>query len=240
MPPDLFDKSREYDALLNQGLRLTGEPKEYFAAERIRDLRAQLGPGFAPRRILDFGCGIGDTARLLAEAFPGARVVGVDTAGAAIGYARERYGSAQLDFVELSSFEPSADFDLCYCSGVFHHISKSERTRAVQWIWDGLVAGGRFALFENNPWNLGTRAVMKLIPFDADAVPIDPNEAGALIRAARWDSVSSPRFLFYFPRWLAPLRVLEPRLVHIPLGGQYYLIALKPGKDVQRERDSHG
>jgi SAM-dependent methyltransferase len=228
MATALFDKSSEYDALLNRGLRITGESKDYFAQERVGDLKAQLGGGFAPRRVLDFGCGIGDTAALLARAFPEAEILGVDTAGAAIRHAREHHGSPRLQFMELDRYAPRGDIDLCYCSGVFHHIPPSERTRALQLIWQGLRPGGQLALFENNPWNPGTRAVMKLIPFDADAMPVNPRQARSLVRGLPWAAISAPRFLFYFPRWLAPLRVLEPSLVHFPLGGQYYLLARKP------------
>jgi len=228
MSSALFDKSSEYDALLLRGLRLTGEAKDYFASERVRDLRAQLGAGFSPRRILDFGCGIGDTARLLADAYPQAEVVGVDSAADAIRHAQAQHGSARVRFQELSHYRPSGDFDLCYCSGVFHHIAEAERGRALQLIWQGLAGGGRFALFENNPWNPGTRAVMKLIPFDHDALPINPRHARALLGSLPWSEMSTARFLFYFPRWLSRLRPLEPHLVHLPLGGQYYIVAHKP------------
>lgn len=224
----LFDKSEEYDALLNQGLRLTGESKQYFAFERIRDLREQLA-SFAPRRILDFGCGIGDTAVQLAAAFPGSQVVGIDSATAAVSYAQERLGNERITFIPLERFEPSGDFDLCYCSGVFHHVPSAQRGQALQLIRDALAPHGCFALFENNPWNPGTRVVMKRIPFDADAEPLDVTAASALLRGAGWDLVGPPRFLFFFPRWLAGLRRFEPQLVHIPLGGQYYLLARKQG-----------
>lgn len=227
MPTSLFDKSAEYDALLNQGLRLTGENKYYFARGRIRDLRAQLGPSYQPGKILDFGCGIGDTAFELAQAFPGAEVVGVDSATSAIRHARAHYGAPRLSFMELAEFQPAADFDLCYCSGVFHHIAKPERTGAIQLIWRALNAHGRFALFENNPWNPGTRIVMKRIPFDSDAEPLSPPEAMALMNSAGWESVKSPRFLFYFPRWLSALRSIETHFARLPLGGQYYILASK-------------
>jgi SAM-dependent methyltransferase len=222
----LFDKSQEYDALLNQGLVLTGESKQYFAVHRIRDLRQQLA-GFTPNRILDFGCGIGDTAVQLAAAFPDSEVVGIDSAAAAVSHAHERFANERITFLSLDTFEPRGDFDLCYCSGVFHHVPRSERSRALRLIGDALAPEGRLALFENNPWNPGTRVVMKRIPFDADADPLTPYAAAELLRATGWSQLGPPRFLFYFPRWLAPLRRFEPRLVHIPFGGQYYLLSVK-------------
>ena len=37
---DLFDKSEEYEAMLDQGLRLSGEDRHYFIAGRLQALRA--------------------------------------------------------------------------------------------------------------------------------------------------------------------------------------------------------
>ncbi len=80
------------------------------------------------------------------------------------------------------------------------------------------------ALFENNPWNPGTRLVMSRIPFDRDAVLVRPGEARRLLEAAGLE----PRFTgfyFYFPRWLGALRPIERRLVRLPLGAQYGVFA---------------
>lgn len=222
----LFDKSQEYDALLKQGLKLTGEDKEYFAEQRIRDLKETLA-GFRPRRILDFGCGIGDTAQRLAAVFEDSEVVGIDTAGPAIRHACNKYANERISFYELSRFEPRGDFDLCYCSGVFHHIPSAERSQALQLIRAALAPHGRLALFENNPWNPGTRMVMSRIPFDSDAEPLSPQVTLAMLRENSWQMLGGPRFLFFFPRWLAALRPFEQRLVHFPLGGQYYVQAVK-------------
>lgn len=231
MENDLFDKSLEYDALLDRGLRLTGEDKHFFLRERIRDLALQLGPGYRPQRILDFGCGIGDCAVHLAEVFSGAEVVGVDTARGAIEHAREHRASARTKFLLLSELTPRQDFDLCHCSGVFHHIVPAQRPGAMRMIRDSLRHDGRFALMENNPWNPGTRLVMSRIPFDADAQPLSVREARRLLRDNGFGEIGPPRFLFWFPRWLAPLRVLEPSLVHVPLGGQYHVLARKLGRE---------
>lgn len=227
MAQHLFDKSDEYDAQLQRGLGLTGEDKSYYMRERVRDLRARLAGTPSPRRILDFGCGNGDGAAYLASVFPGAEVVGVDTASGAIRHAREHHQSERVRFLELRELVPRGDFDLCHCNGVFHHIAPAERAEALRMLHAALAPGGRFALMENNPWNPGTRLVMSRIAFDADAMPLSVLEAKRLLRAAGFSLPEPARFLFWFPRWLAPLRVLEPRLVRVPLGGQYWLLATK-------------
>jgi SAM-dependent methyltransferase len=219
----LFDLAAEYDSMLGEGLRLSGEGRLFFVQGRIRDLVQQLGSA-RPRRILDFGCGIGDTSAALAEALPGAEVLGVDNAERALAHAASHHADPRIRFEPLDAFRADASFDLCYVNGVFHHIRPEARAEALGRIRDALVPGGRLALFENNPWNPGTRLVMSRIPFDRDAVPLSAREARRLLETAGFRCARA-RFLFYFPRPLAFLRFLEPALVHIPLGAQYCVLA---------------
>lgn len=220
-----FDRSDEYASMLEQGLRLSGESRDFFMEGRVRDLRAQLGA--PPARILDFGCGTGETAAHLAQVFPQAEVYGIDTAENAIAHAERAHGGARVRFGLVRDFDAESAFDLCYTNGVFHHIPPGERDGALRRIHRSLVSGGRFALMENNPWNPGTRMVMRRIPFDRDAIPLSPPEARRLLVRGGFTRIAAPRFLFWFPRFLAPLRVLEPALVHVPLGAQYYFLATK-------------
>jgi hypothetical protein len=88
--------------------------------------------------------------------------------------------------------------------------------------------GGHLAFFDNNPWNPGTRLVMRRIPFDRDAIKISPTEAKGLIRLAGFEPLAAPRFLFFFPRVLGAFRVLESRLDRLPIGAQYLILARRP------------
>jgi SAM-dependent methyltransferase len=221
----MFDLAREYDAQLHQGLRLSGEDKDFFIRGRLSDLRRRLPAGFRPERILDFGCGVGDTARHLAAMFPEARVVGFDTSEPALALARRNCASERVSF--CASFPNLETVDLCYCNGVFHHIPRRQRPEVMGEISRKTRAGGLFALFENNPWNPGTRMVMRRIPFDREAQPLPARETRRLLEQGGFSHCYSTRYLFYFPRPLARLRPLEPLLVRLPLGAQYYLMARK-------------
>lgn len=226
-PEDLFDKSAEYAEMLERGLRLSGEDRHYFADGRVRALAARLDA--EPRAILDFGCGIGETALRLARTFPRAHVLGVDTSANAIEHARREHAGERVRFAPLEALSDHGGFDLCYTNGVFHHIAPSQRPGALEAIHRALRPGGHFALFENNPWNPGTRVVMRRVPFDRDAVTLSPPEAGRLLRAAGFQC-GPPRSLFWFPRPLAWLRPLEPGLVRVPLGAQYWVLARRPAE----------
>lgn len=221
MSEALFDLSTQYEEMLRMGVDLTGEDPVFFMRRRVAALRASLPAGCSPQRILDFGCGTGESSAYLAEVFPRSAVVGVDTSENAVRHAEQHYGSALVQFGLLERMRYERPFDLCYVNGVFHHIEPSERPDAVASIRAAINPGGVFGLFENNPWNPGTRMVMKRIPFDRDAKTLSYRETEALMRAGGFQIYCPTQFLFYFPRQLAFLRFLEPALVRLPLGGQY-------------------
>jgi SAM-dependent methyltransferase len=224
---NLFDLGEQYAEMLGKGIRLSGEEQFYFMEGRLRDLMRNLPRNFNPLRILDFGCGIGGTTRYLSELFPQAHVLGVDTAASAIDYARVHNGVSRVRFEMLDKLEQQEPFDLAYCNGVFHHIPLADRDNAAAFVYRMLSPQGKFALFENNPINPGTRMVMRKIPFDRDAITLYPWQAMRLLRRAGFEQVHAPRYLFYFPKQLRALRFAEPWLVNLPLGAQYYSLATK-------------
>lgn len=224
MSEPLFECASEYEALLQQGTRLSGEDRHFFIRGRVADLAAHLPAGVGPRRIVDFGCGLGDTSRHLAETFAGADVVGVDTADAAIAWAREHHAGPHVAFGTIDELPAHEPFDLCYVNGVLHHVAPGRRATVLGAIHAALRPGGYFALFENNPWNPGARMVMHRIPFDRDAVPVSPREARALLAGNGFRCVAT-RSLFWFPRALSVLRPLERPLARVPLGAQYWVLA---------------
>jgi SAM-dependent methyltransferase len=221
----LFALPSEYEALLRQGIRLSGEDRTFFVHGRVADLVAHLPRGFRPGRVLDFGCGVGDTSRALAAAFPDANVLGVDSSAEAIAWASAHHGDARVAFAGVEAVA-GRTFDLCYLAGVLHHVRPDARRTVLETLGATLAPGGRLALFENNPWNPGTRMVMRRIPFDRDAVPVPPTEARRLLGEAGF-ACTSTRFLFYFPRPLRALRRFEPALAGLPLGAQYWVLATR-------------
>jgi 2-polyprenyl-3-methyl-5-hydroxy-6-metoxy-1,4-benzoquinol methylase len=77
--------------------------------------------GSAPRRILDFGCGMGAATRVLAAA--GHAAVGADVSESGIRLAARRVPAAfvLIDSESRLPFE-SESFDVCYCSEVIEHL----------------------------------------------------------------------------------------------------------------------
>lgn len=76
-----------------------------------------------PMAVLDVGCGTGRLLRRAREAFPGARLVGVDPAPGMIEVARRNAGG-DIDFVsgDAESLDaPDESFDLVFTTLSFHH-----------------------------------------------------------------------------------------------------------------------
>lgn len=224
----LFDLSEEYDSMLNKGLSVSGENKMFFIEGRLQNIKENIGDLSKIKRILDFGCGIGDATAKLASYFPNAtQIVGTDLSEDALVYAREKHGSDKIQFINLNELNFNAHFDLCYVNGVFHHIEPEERKGAIALIYKALKKGGLFALCENNPLNPGTQYIMSKIPFDRDAKKIRADRCRDLIRSGGFEKILFTRFLFYFPKALSPLRYFEKFLRKIPFGAQYYVMAEK-------------
>ena len=223
-----FDEyAAEYDAALQQGLKLTGAGKKHYAEQRALFLRDRLRAlGITKvKRVLDFGCGDGDAAPTLRDVLGAAEVVGVDVSDAMLARARERHGWAR--FATIEELPRLGTFDAAYCNGVFHHIPRADRLEATQHVIRALAPGGAWGLWENHPWNPGTRIVMSRIAFDRHADMLSPPQSRALLRKAGFD-VERTDHLFILPIGSDAVRRLERLVSRLPIGGQYMVLARKP------------
>jgi SAM-dependent methyltransferase len=229
-PPEFDRHAHTYDEDINQALSVSGETKDYFARERVQWLGRCLGRlGQTPRTVLDYGCGIGDTSVFLLGLLKAQSVLGLDVSTLSLERARSAFGSGECHFLSFAEYQPEETMDLAYCNGVFHHIAPAERDAAVAYIYRCLRPGGLFALWENNPWNPGTRYVMDHCVFDRDAVTITPPEACGLLSNGGFE-ILRVDYRFIFPRFLKSLRFLERTLSRLPMGGQYQVLCRKPTK----------
>ena len=225
-----FDQfAEDYAAALAQGLSVTGEDKEYFAHGRIQWLSSYLKkqPSGKIKAVMDFGCGTGSATPYLFDLLAAESVLGLDISLKSLEVAERTYGSEQAKFLSFDQYQPSEQIDLAFCNGVFHHIPPDERPASVGYIYRSLRPGALFALWENNPWNPGTRYVMSRCPFDHDAITLTPPETKHLVQNGGFE-VLRIDFLFIFPQWLRWFRSIEPRVSQLPLGGQYQVLCRKP------------
>ena len=226
--PPLFDAyANEYDVALMRGVSVSGESKEYFARGRALWLAQCLKKlDERPQSIVDFGCGTGSATPFLLE-IPGVKsLLGLDISQGLIEVARRQHSSESARFLKLSEYTPTAQMDAVYCNGVFHHIPLGERAQALRFIYETLRPGGLFALWENNPWNPGTRLVMSRIPFDRDAITLTSSEARRIL-VDNGFVILGTHFQFIFPKMLRWLRPLERAVAGLPFGAQYQILCRK-------------
>jgi 2-polyprenyl-3-methyl-5-hydroxy-6-metoxy-1,4-benzoquinol methylase len=231
-----FDQYAEnYENALASGLRISGEGREYFARVRIELLIKRLAElKIAPSKVLDFGCGDGSSTGHLLQ-IPGVwNVLGIDVSAESIKRAQELFASENVSFRTMEGAPKGGRYDMVFCNGVFHHVALEKRSAAVSFLFGALKPGGLIALWENNPWNPGTKLIMSRIPFDKEALTLTAPGTRRMLRTGGFEVLLTD-FAFYFPRWLAPLRVFDAALRKVPFGGQYMVLARKPDREVGSE-----
>lgn len=224
-----FDQYAEsYDEDLSQALSVSGEDKDYFARERIHWLSRCLSKeknraGY----LMDFGCGTGSAIPHLLDFFEARSIVGIDTSARSLDIATRTHGSDLVRFLLPDQFHPKELIDLVVSNGTFHHIPLEKRASVVKYMFRSLRPGGILALWENNPWNPGTRYVMSRCVFDQDAIPLTSSEARRLVQEGGFEIMQTD-FLFIFPKVLSYLRGIEPLVSKLPIGAQYQVLCRRP------------
>jgi SAM-dependent methyltransferase len=214
-----------YGEQLARGLRLTGENAEYFARGRIARVRKIVEVrGVRVTSLLDFGCGTGSSFAILREAFPAAEILGFEPAAGLRELAQAAASSARARVLDADTLSLDGAVDLVYCNGVYHHIPPGDRAKAMASLSRALRPGGLACVWENSPYNPGTRVIMSRVEFDQDAVLLTPAELRRHYRASGLRPLAT-EFHFVFPRVLRFARALEPALRRLPLGGQYVVVS---------------
>lgn len=220
--------AENYDATVQQALGASGETVAFFASLRAHYVARLIGPMKPILPILDFGCGIGNMTREVAERLPSTRVVGTDRSEDSLTIARELSGrtSSEVRYVATPTDRlpfSDASFSFAFCSGVFHHIAPDERPYWIAELRRVLAPDGRFCMFEHNPLNPLTVQVVRRVPFDRDAKLLMAREAISLLKQAGF-AVAPAHYYFFFPNALRALRRLEPLLRKVPVGAQYFVV----------------
>jgi SAM-dependent methyltransferase len=212
--PQKFDAvAASYDALHDRNLAASGESREYFARYKLACL-SRLGVTRGDP-VLDWGCGVGNVLAHLAD---GHDVVhGYDPSSESLRLARDRVGNAVLH--ARPEDVPNDYFGAAVLSGVLHHVPHDEHRALIETVRSKLRPGGRVVVFEHNPLNPLTRRAVATCEFDDDAILLWPWKARRLLATAGLRDVRLD-YIVFFPRILAALRPLEPRLGWLPLGAQ--------------------
>ncbi|MGQ3356243.1 MAG: trans-aconitate 2-methyltransferase [Phreatobacter sp.] len=106
--------------------------KQYvkFEDERTRPARDLLAavPTREPRRVVDLGCGPGNTTELLLKTYPKAEIIGIDSSPDMITNARARLSGISFAVADLTTWrpDPAEHVDIIYSNAVFQWIGGHE------------------------------------------------------------------------------------------------------------------
>ena len=127
-----------------------------FADERgrpCRDLVAALALA-APRRIVDLGCGPGNSAAVLAARWPDAELAGLDSSEAMIAAARRSAPERRWILGDIAAWTADARVDLVFSNAALHWVP--DHAAVVPRLFAQVAAGGAFA--SQVPCNAGAAA----------------------------------------------------------------------------------
>lgn len=127
----------------------TWDPQQYlrFADERARpfgDLVSRIGIR-SPSLVVDLGCGPGKMTALLADRWPDAEVVGIDSSSEMIAAAAELTRPGRLEFRsgDASAWRPDRPVDVIVCNATLHWVPG--HMGLLPGFVDALVPGGWLA-----------------------------------------------------------------------------------------------
>ena len=232
MPERSFDDfdayAKAYRSIHNENVKVSGADSFYFARMKIRLL--QHYEKNISLKVLDIGCGDGATEIFINKYFPAWQINAIDVSQESISTAKNKsipnckfqvYDGLHIPFA-------NENFDIVFMAGVLHHVSFELHNDLIKEVHRVLKSSARFYLFEHNPLNPLTKHLVNTCVFDKDAKLLKSNYAITLLKGNNFLTVQK-KFIIFFPRKgiLSKLIFLEKYLQWLPLGGQYFLRAIK-------------
>jgi SAM-dependent methyltransferase len=224
-PPPFDAYAEEYYRVLGRGLKPFGPDIAYYGEYKVRTVRGALSS--EPRKILEYGCGIGINLPFFKKIFPRAEVWACDISPKSLEIAAAANPSVRCFQAGQEPPGLEGGADLVFIANLFHHILPEKRDETLLDIRKLLRPGGSLFIFEHNLYNLLTCKIVRQCFYDQDAVLLTPSEMGERVQAAGF-SLQEKRYTLFFPALLKALSPAEKFLGWCALGGQYLVRAVRP------------
>jgi trans-aconitate 2-methyltransferase len=100
-----------------------------FEEERTRPAAELLArvPLETANRIVDLGCGPGNSTELLLDRYPGAHIVGIDNSEAMLAAARKRLPAVTFERCDIGEWKPAAACDLAFANAALQWLPNHEQ-----------------------------------------------------------------------------------------------------------------
>ncbi|KAF9786526.1 hypothetical protein IL306_001959 [Fusarium sp. DS 682] len=125
-----------------------------FLKDRTRpstDLLAHI-PNTSPKRVVDVGCGPGNSTAVLAERYPNAHVSGFDSSADMIKKAKQVLPNVSFEVTDLLTYKPEEPVDVLFSNAVFQWLPNGQRIEIVRQLFNHVAPGGSLAF--QVPYNL--------------------------------------------------------------------------------------
>lgn len=221
----------DYRERIERLVGFSGRSHHFFVETKVNHLLETVTAlGGVPKqmRMLDLGCGTGETDSLLVPHV--GELHGLDISAASIEVAGQRPENASVRYATYPGGQlpyENDTFDAVFAITVLHHVPHGDWTSFFQEMTRVIKPGGFVILYEHNPFNPLTRWIVSRCEFDRDAVLLSARTAQGLYRAAGL-CIEQVAHLLLFPWQGTWLRQVERALRKLPLGAQYAVIGRKP------------
>ena len=139
------------------------DPVQYlkFADHRLRPALDLMGriPLENPRVIYDLGCGSGNVARLLADRWPAADIVGVDNSPEMLTEAADSPSRVRWEYGDLADWKPDASPSVLYSNAVIQWVP--DHQDLISRLWAMLPSGGCLAVQAPMSWDMPSHHIMR-------------------------------------------------------------------------------
>ena len=115
----------------------------------------------SPSKVIDLGCGPGNSTAVLAERYPNATIVGMDSSPDMLNKARSVLPNLEFVQADLNTYEPPKDADLLFSNAVFHWVAKDARISTMQRLLRTVKPGGILAIQMPDTDKMPTHDVMR-------------------------------------------------------------------------------
>jgi trans-aconitate 2-methyltransferase len=138
----------------------------------VRDLVNQITPFItsATPQIYDLGCGPGNSTEVLQNAFPDAKIAGMDSSTDMLKRARSTLPNVEFVQGDLATYSPDKAPDLLFSNAVFHWLRTSTRIPTLLRLFQTLKPGGVLAIQMPDNYHEPSHAAMR----DAATLPSKP------------------------------------------------------------------
>jgi trans-aconitate 2-methyltransferase len=133
------------------------------------DLVSRIKINYSPRNIIDIGCGPGNSGKILADRWPNARLLGIDSSPAMIEKAKADFPRHEWLLKDAATFSPEGTFDIVFSNATIPWIPNHETllSRFCAMLSENGVLAFQTPLFRDMPVSEAIETVAQRMPWRA-------------------------------------------------------------------------